>query len=330
MAEFPNNDFRHDSIAEHMLRINMCVNGMANHPEVAFRGDLVARMTAHRDEFESLENQHAAEWGDEQAATAYTNLCEDALSAKLSSARYLINSMIEEEELVPVTANELRRDFGVEGSKPRDRDGMIAEGKKMVETNQRLVDDGSPYALPEDFFADLETKTHALGAAINAHALELNERLTVGEAKIAERDRGDRLLSNAFNWLVALYGEDANILLEFGMVPKSQIHTPGQPDPELPVFPNPPATFTLSLRADGTIEVVWTGVTGATHMLLEKRKQGEVDWSLVMNGLPADPAEILPYIDPYISPGIWEYRMIPMNGDEHGMEIVAVIVVPEG
>jgi len=234
MAEFPNNQFSRESNAEHMLRVNLCVDGMTAHPEVEFRGDLVLKMTTHRDDFESLENQHAAEWGDEQAATAYTNLCEDALAAKLSSARYLIQSMIEEEELVPVKANELRRDFGVEGSKPRDRDGMIALGKKMVETNARLVTELSPYALPEAFFVDLETKTGALYDAIKSHEKELNERLTVGEAKQAERDRGDVLLSNAFKWLVALYGEDANILLEFGFTPKSQIWTPGSGGGEQP------------------------------------------------------------------------------------------------
>jgi len=53
MAEFPNNQFSNDSNAEHMLRVNLCIAGMTAHPEVAFRSDLVLKMTAHRDSIET-------------------------------------------------------------------------------------------------------------------------------------------------------------------------------------------------------------------------------------------------------------------------------------
>jgi len=328
MAEFPNNQFSRDSNSEHMLRVNMCITGMAAHPEVEFRGDLVDKMTTHRDDIEALENQHADEWGDEQAATAFTNLCEDALTQKLSAARYMVQSMIEEEEIAPVKANDLRREFGVEASKPRDRDGMIALGKKMITTNARYVDEGSSYALPEDFFEDLETKTYALEAAISAHDVELNERLSVGAAKEAERDRGDVLLSNAFNWLCALYGEDAYILLDFGFVPTSQIVTPGQPEPGTPEWPGP-ASFEANYLGKKIVELVYGGVVGAVSGTI-RRKDEEEDWAEIISGLPMDDENRVPFRDTKLDPGEYNYEFIPFNeANEEGIPSYSMVVVPE-
>jgi hypothetical protein len=332
MAQFKNNQITNDTIAEHMLRVNMCVTGMAAHPEVAFRGDLVDKMTEHRDEFEALENQHASEWGEEQAATAYTNHCEDELSSMLSSARYMIEAMIEEEEIAPLKAHELRRDFGVEGSKPRDRAGMIALGKKMAETNARYVSLGSPYALPEDFFLELGAKSLALQTAISEHVREKGERLTIGEAKVDVRARGNRLLSNTFKWLVALYGEDANILLEFGFVPKSQIWTPGSGEPEpqpeeFPAWPGPTGKFTLKYWGEGVVEIVYGGVQESTIGWLHRSVPGAEDWIEVNKHLPMNAEDILPFREMHVPIGMWEYRFIPMRGVEKGVASFALIEV---
>jgi hypothetical protein len=238
MAEFPNNQNTSDTNDEHTLRVNMCVAGMTAHPEVAFRGTLVVDMTAHRDTWESLDSQHANEWGDEQAATAFTKKCEDELDEKLTAARFMVESMLAEEEVIGVTEFDIRRDFGVEVSKPRTRAGMLALGKKMVETNARYVTELSPYALPAPFFADLALKVTALQTAIDTHAKELDERLSVGEAVRLERSKGDRLLKQAFDWLCALLGADDFLLLEFGFVPSSQIYTPGVPVPGQANYPD--------------------------------------------------------------------------------------------
>jgi hypothetical protein len=221
-------------------------------------------------------------------------------------------------------------EFGLDRPVPRDRDDIYTMAKTCVDQWIEVIGGGVPpeyEPLAPDFdvllslFSAFETAKDEYLTTFNAAQQAQNDVLTTREA-CHEAER------KIFNWYRARH-KDANdewwTGTWWGTASEQE-----PPAPELPVFPNPPLTFTLSLRPDGTIEVVWTGVAGATHMLLEKRKQGEIDWSLVMNGLPADPAEILPYIDPYISPGIWEYRMIPMNGDEHGMEIVAVIEVPEG
>ena len=243
MAEFPNNDIVRQTNDEHTLRVNMCVAGMSAHPEVAFRGTLVVKMTAHRDAWEALDVSHANEWGDEQAATASANLCESELDEKLTAARFMVESMLAEEEVIGVTEFDIRRDFGVEATKPQYRAGMLALGKKMVETNARYVTALSPYALPAPFFADLALKVTALQTAIDTHAKELDERLSVGEAVRIERIKGDKLLKQAFDWLCALLGDDDFLLLEFGFVPASQIWTPGMPIPGGAEYPNKVTNF---------------------------------------------------------------------------------------
>ncbi len=245
MAEFKNNQFTNDTNDEHMLRANMCVTGMTDHPEVGFRGTLVADMTAHRDRWEALESEHAAEWGDEQAATAFTNLCEDELDDKLSSARFMVESMLAEEAVIGVTAYEIRRDFGIEQPKPRTRASRLALGKKMVETNARYVVELSPYALPEPFFTDLEAKVTALETAINTHEVEHDERLSAGLEKELERKKGDKLLQQAFKWVCAVLGPEDFTLLVFGFVPESQIWTPGsgEPGPGQAEWPEAVANF---------------------------------------------------------------------------------------
>ena len=333
MAEFPNNQFSHDTIAEHIVRVRMCVTGMTNHPEAAFRGDLVVKMTAHRDTFETLEVQHGDEWGDEEAATAYTNLCEDALSAKLSSARYMIESMIEEEEIAPVAANDLRREFGIVATKPRDRDGMVKLAIKMTKTNARYVLEVSPYALPEDFFLDMETKMTALINAMDAHAKELNERLTIGDAKLVERDRGDVLLSNAFKWLVALYGEDANVLLEFGFVPKSQIWTPGSGDPEPPPEPLTPwpgpALFEVENIGGGTVELRPKLIEDMVDGTIERRIDPAGEWEMITESTTIEDGKVIPHRDLNSPMGMMiEYKFTPLNAAmEKGLETVTSVMV---
>ncbi len=226
--------------------------------------------------------------------------------------------------------DEIVEEYQIKGRIPITRGGLKTAIEDWKKTHDALTAAGDARVIPDPLVTEMVILKDEFDNLWRAAIREKDEAVDATKAKEdLFREDCDKFRI-VFRLAKIALGPDNSDLRLLGFVPSSEIWTPGQPDPELPVYPNPPETFTLSLRADGTIEVVWTGVAGATHMLLEKRKQGEIDWSLVMNGLPADPAEILPYIDPYISPGIWEYRMIPMNGDEHGMEIVAVIEVPEG
>ena len=330
---FKNNQFSEEPDADHAIRIRQMWHGLVTY------GDELGFTPEEVDEYETYSNlidvaldAQQEEFADvSQTYVELKDAYDDAL-AKFRACQALVRAEIQFAE--KGVADYLMERFYIDEDLPKTNKGFIKQLEYMVNAQAALGVEQPDIALPVEPFDALAIAVALYDTLLEKSGKELSEQIQATAVKDELRkNQGEKLLRKGYHRVVAYWGNDDPRMFELGLVPKSSIWTEGDPEPgepELPVFPNPPLTFTLSLRVDGTIEVVWTGVTGATHMLLEKRKQGEIDWSLVMNGLPADPAEILPYIDPYISPAIWEYRMIPMNGDEHGMEIIAVIEVPEG
>ena len=156
----------------------------------------------------------------------------------------------------------------------------------MAETNARYVVELSPYALPEPFFADLSTKTDALEAAMSTHDTELKERLSVGLAKELQRTKGNNLLAQSFKWLCAVFGPEDFILLDFGFVPESQIHTPGDPEPGEPGEPEEP-------EEPGEPTIPWPGPA-----VISAKYVGLLTWGLCVDEMCIDMVN-----------GSWELKM---------------------
>ncbi len=330
---FKNNQISMDTDADHLARAQMMAVGVATYgDELDFTPAQIAEYETYAtDIFAALDSQHEESADVDEAYVAVKAKHEETL-AKYRACQSVIKG--EMEFASDPTREYLDERFDIEDDVPRGRRGFLKMAEFMVSAFDAIAVEHPDVEIPSSRFEELRTLVDELHAAMKAVGKELAEQKEATVSKdVLRKTTGEKLMRKCYHRALAYWGNDDPRMLELGLVPVSSIWTEGDPEPgepELPVFPNPPVTFKLTLRVDGTIEVVWTGVAGATHMLLEKRKQGEIDWSLVMNGLPADPEEILPYIDPYISPGIWEYRMIPMNGDEHGEEKIAVIEVPEG
>lgn len=333
MAQFPNNNFQRDTNAEHTIRCEMFVSGAATHGvELAFRGTLVADITTHLATWQSLEIQHEDEKGDVEAATGLINSLKAELEALIVQGRYFVNSVLQEVAVEGIDEHDIRRDFGVEGKVPDGVADLVDLGRQMAAINAQYIADASPYALPAAPFEEIGTVAEALSDALDARKVEHREQMHIGKLKEIERKLGDRLLSRAFKWACAVWGYDEPKLEDLGFVPKSQIWTEGDPEPgepELPDFPSICEIFKLSLRPDGNMEVVWSGINGATHVVLEKRLEGEPDWILLIDGLPVNPDELAPFIDPDVTPGMWEYRITVYNGDVAGESKIATIEVPE-
>ena len=233
MAQFKNNQFTNDSNAEHTIRCEMFVSGAAEHgAELEFRGTLVADITAHLDAWKALEIQHEDEKGDVEAATGLINQLKAELEALIVQGRYFVNSVLSEVEVEGVDEHDIRQDFGVEGKIPDGAAGLIDLGRQMAAINAKYILEASPYAMPAAPFAEIGTVAEALFDALDARKVEHREQMHVGKLKEIERKVGDRLLSRAFNWACAVWGYDEPKLEDLGFVPKSQIWTPGSPDPE--------------------------------------------------------------------------------------------------
>ena len=267
MGQFKNNQFSSDTNAEHTIRCEFFVSGAATHAaELGFRGTLVADITSHLDTWMALELQHEDEKGDVLSATALINSLQGELEALIVAGRYLVNSMLMEDDVVGIAEHDIRKDFGVEGKVPDDVASVIDLGRQMAGINEKYIDDGSPYALPEEPFENIGIKTEELDASLDARKLEHSEQMHVGKLKEIERAKGDRLLSRAFNWTVAVWGTGDTRLTELGFVPSSEIWSPCATEPPEPGeendFPNAPLNLTGMMMGANYI-LSWDAVGGA-------------------------------------------------------------------
>ena len=244
MAQFPNNQFTNDTNAEHTIRCEFFVSGAATHGvELAFRGTLVADITSHLDTWKALEFQHEDEKGDVEAATGLINTLQNELEDLMVAGRYFVNSVLYEIEVEGIEEHDIRRDFGVEGKIPDGVEALVKLGRQMAKMNAQYIADGSAYALPAAPFEEIGTVAEELSDALDAKKVEHREQMHVGKLKEIERRKGDRMLSRGFNWTVAVWDYEDPRLEDMGFVPKSQIHTPGQPGPGQAEWPEAVANF---------------------------------------------------------------------------------------
>jgi len=229
MAQFKNNDFGHDNDAAHTLRVEFCLSGIAEHEgELDFPGTLVDDLTEHIEAWKHLLVEVPDESGDQAGATALVMSLLKDLRALVVSTRFMVQSVAggaESEE----DAGVIFADYGVVGNTPARRFELLALAKKMVEANARYVEQGNPFALPEERFEAISAKIAEVEDAIKRQNKEKSERHHAIVAKRLERKKGDKLLSGIFNWLRALWGVDDYRLELFGFVPKSQIWTKKRP-----------------------------------------------------------------------------------------------------
>ncbi len=284
-------------------------------------------ITDHLDTWKALEIQHEDEKGDVEAATGLINSLKDELEALIVQGRYFVNSILMEVEVEGIDEHDIEQDFGAEGKIPDGVEALVRLGRQMAAMNANYIDDGSPYAMPAADFEEIGTVAEALSDALDARKVEHREQMHIGRLKEIERKRGDRLLSRAFRWTCAVWDYNDVRLEDLGFVPKSQIHTPGDPPLDWPDWPGPAMTFIVTYLGMKEVQVDYSGVKEATIGWLHRRIPGTEDWILVDDALPMSPEGILPLRERDVPPGIWEYRFIPMRGDEHGEASYAIVEV---
>jgi len=274
----------------------------------------------------AYEDAYNAEIEPEQSAPLLHKQLEDLDDVLIDVLRLLrvripLLPDVEEPKLAP---------FGLGDDVPTDWDKLVSVATVCREHWLDISGGGVP---PE--FAAVEVNMAAMLSAsdtfITKHAAY---RAAIGDKQDAvayKNECRDALLEcerEIFHWYRAAHPDGDDIWWRstpWGTVSGEQ----EEPEVPLPDFPSICEIFKLSLLASGNMEVVWSGINGATHVVLEKRLEGEQDWILVIDGLPVNPDELAPFIDPYVTPGNWEYRITVYNGDEAGESKIATIEVPE-
>jgi len=334
MAQFKNNQFTSDTHDEHSLRVSMCIDGMDTYSgEVEFRADLPDKMQEHLENWDAFRSGLSNEWGEQKGATVLVNLLKDELHEMIIDCRYMLFSMLDEEDLDDVTDSDIRKAYHLDNKIPKRTEGKIELARDMNEKNQFYVDEGSPWALPEADFNEMADKAEELENAVKTQAKEILDVYHANKLLAMERKRGDRLLSRAFKWLVAAWDDDDERLFAFGMVPKSAIWTEGEPEPGVPEWPVHPeaADFAANYLGEGFVELVYSKVTGAVKARLRRRLvDGVADWEIVFDGLPMGGEEHLPFRERDVPPGKWEYEFVSYNAESEPSEpAYATVIVPE-
>ena len=164
--------------------------------------------------------------------------------------------------------------------------------------------------------------------AIDARA-ERKERIDANAAKIALFDADSKLLSFLFSLCKLTWGDDDSRLGLLGFVPKSEIWTPGTPEPGTPEWPGP-AEFEANYLGQDIVELVYGPVIGAVIGTIRRAKSGTTDWEIVAEGLPMDDVNRVPFRDTDVPPAEYEYEFVCYNNANEPSEAAyATMVVPE-
>jgi hypothetical protein len=125
----------------------------------------------------------------------------------------------------------LNERFDIYGELPTTREGLVKVARTMLTGFDSIDVELPSVTLPDSLFESLRTKLTAL-TAISEDDIkdELSEQKSATAAKNVLRTlTGERLLRRVYHRAVAFWGDDDPRLLEIGILPKSQIWTPGMP-----------------------------------------------------------------------------------------------------
>jgi len=165
--------------------------------------------------------------------------------------------------------------------------------------------------------------------AIDARA-ERRERIDANAAKIALFDADSKLLSFLFSLCKLTWGDDDSRLGLLGFVPKSEIWTPGTPEPGTPIHPEA-ASFEANFLGQKTVELVYGAVVGAIKGTIRRRRTGNMNWIIIAQGLPMDDANRVPFRDTNVEQGEYEYEFICYNNAQEPSEAsYSTVTVLEG
>jgi hypothetical protein len=203
-----------------------------------------------------------------------------------------------------VIAFNLRKDFGLDKTFPVSLADRIDMARQIVAANRKLIEQGSPFALPVEVSDKLALKITEIETAIRNRAFVQNERLTAGLAKSNERHFGNILMFQTYSWVTAFWSPDDMRLLEFGFVPRSQIWT--SPENQTPVTPKNFAYDAANFM------LTWDSSEYAKSYRIERKGENDEEFVQVAS------VEALKWRlnGPYI--GINYFRVVPTNGAVDG------------
>jgi len=144
-------------------------------------------------------------------------------------------------------SDELIEEYNIKGRTPRNRERLTVAVGDWRNTHDRLDALGDDRVVPEAYVVEMETLAAEFDVLWHAAIVEKDEAVKATAAKeelFAEDTDKFRII---YRMAVVAYGPDGSDLRLLGFVPASEVHTPGQPEPGMPVFPDEVANLKVEL-----------------------------------------------------------------------------------
>jgi len=224
---FKNNQFSGDTHWEHLHRSQLCATASATHEaELGLRASWVADIATHATDFEAQLDTQNLEDAEYHGAVADMKSRREALYELVSSARWMIKTIIDDPDLADGDRKLINDVFDIEQPLESKSYERLYEAVEDILTGQQKLEDmGASWKLPDAMITNLTDSQSGMKTASETLKIEHGEKLKATEDLYTMRTTGENLLRNVFRWCVAVWGDDDERLLEFGFVPKSQIWT---------------------------------------------------------------------------------------------------------
>ncbi|MGC9315336.1 MAG: tetratricopeptide repeat protein [bacterium] len=220
--------------------------------------------------------------------------------------------------------------YGFNVRSPRRYKKLTAAIEAWKRNHDFLVVEGDPRVVADAIINQLVGHKDNIDGLSNTAFIEKDESDTAFSEKRELFDRHTNLLQFIYTAAVLVWGNDDSRLNLLGFKPKSEIWTPGEPEPGVPVHPEA-ASFEANYLGQKIVELVYGPVFGAVAGVIRKRKDdGVSDWEILIEGLPMNDEDRAPFRDTKCKAGEWEYEFVSYDDEDNPSDpSYATVTVPE-
>ncbi len=314
---FKNNQFTEEPDADHAIRVRQMAAGLAIYGvDLGFLPAEIAEYDTYSDNIDTALNKQQEESADVDEIYVELSIAYDDALAKYRACQSIVKGEMEFAD--SGTVEYLNERFFIGEDLPKNNKGFIKMLEYMVKAKEALAVEHPDVTLPDAPFDALKLSVAAFDANLAATGKELaDQKAATASKNVLRKTMGEKLLRKCFHRAVAYWGDDDPRMLELGLVPKSQIWTPGSGEPEPGVegvpWPGPMAGFEVNLIAlPLTTEIIFTRIFDCPKCVLERELEGTGAWEFITE-YDLEEEEILPFRDNVPHPGKWHYRATPFN-----------------
>lgn len=324
MAQLKNNKLSREPIENRLYRLLRMQNNIDTHAvELGIAGLLLVWAQNCHTRFSGAYTDAGIESGESKDSTLMVHEKFDTTLDYYQQAKEILDATLAQYKPDDI----LLASYGIDDPTPRTYLALTEAIDKFEAAHNRLVAELDERVIAQAIIDQMVLYGNEFEAELETAGIEKKESDVAYQKQHSYYAEDTIKLRLIFKIACMVWGDDDPKLKDLGFVPSSEVWTPGQPEPWLPPWPGPAETFTAVLIEPGVVELVYSGVQESTMGWLYRRKPGTEDWILVAEDLPMNAEDIIPFRDYGVPPGTWEFRFIPMRGEEHGEPSYAIIDV---